>query len=151
PVNDGSHDGYRLTAIGPQYEVHLDGFLPRLRMVLNGEHSSFTYDGGTRREIHYQKEAERGYQARGSLWCPGYFSVTLQPQRNATLIASTEWWNTMLALTPEEAVGFDHTRHRRLISMADPAAHQSPAADLVLAADQFIIMPVGRTQDTARA
>ena len=150
-VNDGSHDGYRLTANGSQYEVHADGFLPRLRMVLKGDNSSFTFDGGTRREIHYQKEAERGYQARGSLWSPGYFSVSLRLRRNATLIASTEWWNTMLALTPEEAVGFDHSRHRRLISTADPRGHQSPAADLILGADQFIIVPVGRTQDTARA
>jgi glycogen debranching enzyme len=45
----------------------------------------------------------------------------------------------MLALTPEEAIGFYHTRHRRLISTSVPAAQAPPAADLVLAADQFII------------
>jgi predicted glycogen debranching enzyme len=57
----------------------------------------------------------------------------------------------MLALTAEEAVTFYHDRHRRLISLADPRAQVSPAADLVLAADQFIINPVGRLQDAARA
>jgi len=54
-------------------------------------------------------------------------------------------------LSPEEAVGFAHTRHRRLIATADARAQESPAADLVLAADQFVITPVGRTRDTARA
>jgi predicted glycogen debranching enzyme len=151
PVNDGAQNGYRITATGAQYEVCCENFLPRLRMVLEGDHSAFTYDGGARREIHYQKEAERGYPACGSLWSPGYFSVCLHRRRDATLIASTEWWSTMLALTPEEAVGFHHTRHRRLIVTADSRAQDSPAADLVLAADQFVIMPVGRTQDTARA
>ena len=150
-VTDNHRDGYRITATGTQYEVYSDTLLPRLRLVLEGDHSAFTYDGGTRREIHYQKEAERGYPACGSLWSPGYFSVCLRPHRDATLIASTEWWSTMLALTPEEAVGFDYTRHRRLIATADAHAQNSPAADLVLAADQFVIMPVGRTQDTARA
>jgi predicted glycogen debranching enzyme len=57
----------------------------------------------------------------------------------------------MLALTPEEAVGFYHTRHRRLITSSVPSAQCSPAADLVLAADQFIITPAGRIQDAARA
>jgi predicted glycogen debranching enzyme len=150
-VNDGPHDGYRVTATGAHYEVCSENFLPRLRMVLEGDRSVFTYDGGTRREIHYQKEAERGYQARGSLWSPGYFTACLHQRRDATLIASTEWWSTMLALTPEEAVGFNQTRHRRLIATADSRAQGSPAADLVLAADQFVIIPVGRTQDTARA
>src|SRR5436190_6805302 len=71
PVNEASNEAYRITATGVQYEVYLEHFLPRLRMVLEGDHSAFAYDGGTRREIHYQKEAERGYQARGSLWSPG--------------------------------------------------------------------------------
>src|SRR5262249_3663176 len=117
-VNDGPADGYQLSVTGDHYEVKAENLLPSLRMVIEGDHAAFTFDGGTQREIHYQKEAERGYQARGSLWSPGHFGVSLHPRRDATLIASTEWWSTMLALTPAEAVGFYHTRHRRLISMA---------------------------------
>jgi predicted glycogen debranching enzyme len=150
-VNEGPTEGYSLVVSGTHYEVRLEDQVPRLRMVLHGEHASFTYDGGNRREIHYRKEAERGYPARGSLWSPGYFSFALHPRRDGTLIASTEWWSTMLSLSPEEAIGFYHTRHRRLISIADPKAQASPAADLVLAADQFIITPAGRIQDAARA
>src|SRR5207244_791783 len=39
----------------------------------------------------------------------------------------------------------------RLISLADPKAQSGPPAELVLAADQFIITPAGRIADAARA
>lgn len=150
-VNEGSHQDYRLSVDGDHYEVTLPTLLPRLRMVLRGDHPALTYGGGNQREIHYPKEAERGYPSRGLLWSPGHFGISLHPRRDATLIASTEWWSTMLALTPDEALEYYHKRHCRLISSAEPQAQTSPAADLVLAADQFIINPVGRIQDAARA
>jgi predicted glycogen debranching enzyme len=151
PVDEKLHHGYQLQVEADRYEVSLPDLVPRLRMVLIGDHAALTYDGGTCREIHYPKEAERGCPPRGALWSPGHFCVRLQPRQQATLIASTEWWSTMLALTPEEAVGFYHTRHERLIASSDPAAHAGPGPDLVLAADQFIINPAGRIQDSARA
>ena len=150
-VSEEFRGEYRLAVSGEQYEVTRDDLLPRLRMVMEGEGAAFTYDGGSRREIFYPKEADRGYPSRGLLWSPGFFSVSLHPRRTATLIASTEWWSTMLALTPEEALGFYHDRHRRLLTSAHPKAHEPPATDLVLAADQFIITPAGRIQDAARA
>ncbi len=150
-VNEGPLDGYRLSVMGSQYEVESGGMLPRLHLMMKADHASFTYDGDQRREIFYKKEAERGYQSRGQLWSPGYFNVCLHPRRSATLIASTESWNTMLALNPEEALGFYHDRHRRLIVSAEPAAQEAPGNELILAADQFVITPAGRIQDTARA
>jgi predicted glycogen debranching enzyme len=151
PVDDKLSEGYELRAEANRYEVRMPDLLPRLRMVLTGDHAALIYDGGTRREIYYAKEAERGCPPRGWLWSPGFFTVTVHPRHDATLVASTEWWGTMLALTPEEALGFYHTRHRRLIASSDLPARGSPAADLVLAADQFIIDPAGRIQDAARA
>ncbi|HEV2209141.1 MAG TPA: amylo-alpha-1,6-glucosidase [Verrucomicrobiae bacterium] len=150
-VNEGTLEGYQLIMTGERFEVTLPDWPPRLRMVLRGDSSTFTYDGGSRREIYYAKEAERGYPSRGALWSPGYFNVHLRTKEDATLIASTEWWHNMLALTPQEALGFYHTRHRRLVSCAEPTAQSSPAGDLVLASDQFIITPAGRLQDAARA
>jgi predicted glycogen debranching enzyme len=150
-VSEEFRSEYRLSVSGQQYEVNRDDLLPRLRMVMEGQGAAFTYDGGSRREVFYPKEADRGYPSRGLLWSPGFFNVCLHPHSRATLIASTEWWNTMLALTPEEALGFYHDRHRRLLSSAHPKAQEPPATDLVLAADQFIITPAGRIQDAARA
>jgi predicted glycogen debranching enzyme len=142
---------YVLRTESNQYEVSAGNSFPPLRMVLKGDCVRFIYDGGTKREIHYQKDADRGYEARGILWSPGFFTVHLHPQRDATLIASTELWNTMLALNPGEAVDFYQRRRDRLIQTTLPASCQSPGADLALAADQFLIVPVGRLQDSARA
>jgi predicted glycogen debranching enzyme len=150
-VSQRPKEEYLLCATDDHYEVSVEGLLPRLRLVLDGQHHAFVYDGGTRREIYYPKEAERGCPSRGWLWSPGRFCVTLHPDHGATLIASTEWWSTMLALSPKEAFGFYHDRHRRLIATAEAGCQTSPPADLVLAADQFIINPVGRIQDAARA
>jgi len=150
-VDEDPHQDYRLSVDGEHYELTLSNLEPRLRLAIRGDHPALTYDGGTRREIHYPKEAERGYPSRGGLWSPGRFGISLHPRRDATLIASTEWWGTMLALTPEEALEYYHLRHRRLITSAHPEAQTSPAADLILAADQFIINPIGRVQDAARA
>jgi glycogen debranching enzyme len=68
-----------------------------------------------------------------------------------TLIASAEPWQTVLALSPDEAARAERQRRLRLLQAAPPAARSGPAAELVLAADQFIITPAGRTEDLARA
>lgn len=151
PVTEQRTREYVLSAEEHRYEVSDGDFFPVLRLMVKGEQTRFTHDGGSRREIFYRKDADRGYDARGSLWSPGFFSVDIHPQKDATLIASTEAWHTLLALNPAEAIDFYQQRRARLVRTADRKAHQSPAADLVLAADQFIINPVGRLQDAARA
>ena len=67
---------------------------------------------------------------------------TCARRSRSTLVASTEPWDTVAALSPEDAAGAEAER-------AAPAAARSPAsrartalaAELVLAADQFIITP----------
>ncbi len=54
-------------------------------------------------------------------------------------------------LPPEEALAAERDRRQRLLAQAVPAAQEGPPAELVLAADQFIITPAGRTEEAARA
>lgn len=150
-VSEAMTREYVFTAEDSRYEVSAGSDMPPLRMMLRGDGCTFTHDGGSRREIYYQKDADRGYESRGVLWSPGHFNVQLHSGKDATLIASTEAWNTMHALSPAEGVDFYQQRRARLVSTADPKARASLAADLVMAADQFIINPVGRVQDSARA
>src|SRR5205807_4121709 len=42
-------------------------------------------------------------------------------------------------------------RRKRLLAQATPEAREGLPAELVLAADQFVISPAGRTEETARA
>ena len=62
--------------------------------------------------ILYWTEQNRGYESQGTLWSPGYFRVDLTEGEQATLIASTEAWETMRALTPEEAYSAELDRRR---------------------------------------
>src|SRR5213076_360082 len=68
-----------------------------------------------------------------------------------TLIAATEAWHTVLALSPDDALTFEGERRRRLVGMAAVPSQIGFAAELVLAADTFVITPVGRIADGARA
>lgn len=194
---------YTLTGIAHRYEVAGPSDLPPLRLFTYGQGGALTLDGGVMRNVRYRMEAERGYESRGALWSPGYFSVDLIPAQLAdqvvgadgggqhsprvhelvgrpgtasdlgsrrprlwdpgplatapeldhqmTLVASTESWETILALRPDEAERAERQRRGRLLREAPPVARTGMAAELVLAADQFIISPAGRSQDLARA
>jgi predicted glycogen debranching enzyme len=141
---------YELTIHGRRYEIKGPTY-PALKLTVTDGGPAFTHEGGRFNEIGYQHEADRGYHSSGLLWSPGYFTVDLRPNRTCTLIASTEDWPTILALEPTQALASDLERRTRLVSMAHPSAQQGAAAELVLAADQFIITPAGRVEDAARA
>jgi len=57
----------------------------------------------------------------------------------------------MRALDAEEAYNCELERRRRLVDSALPQAQDNTGAELVLAADQFIITPKGRIVDATRA
>lgn len=151
PVNRPLLGPYEVRGKGCQFEIHSNENYPPLRLHLFGESSRFIHDGGSTREIFYEHDALRGYESRGLLWSPGYFSVDLAKEKAATLIASTEDWHIMTALDPESAYLTEVQRRNRLIRIASPEAQSGAAAELVLAADQFIITPAGRIKDAARA
>jgi predicted glycogen debranching enzyme len=142
---------YALTLAAGRYEIHDESALPPLRLVLRGGEPAFVVEGRDIQEIFYRIEDSRGYDARGDLWSPGYFQVELREGEHTTLIASTEPLNVMLALDPEEAFDAEYYRRDRLLAAAPPGARQGIAAELVLAADQFVITPAGRVEDVARA
>lgn len=151
PAAPGSPSHYTLRVTDDRYEIAANDDYPALRLLPCGEHSRFVVDGGTRKEIFLRAEAERGYEAQGALWSPGYFVLELAPGERAAIVASCEPWNAVVALRPEEACEYEHERRRRLMDIADPRLRESPFAELVLAADQFLMTPIGRVRDAIRA
>jgi predicted glycogen debranching enzyme len=142
---------YKLTSIDRRLELSGRSELPPLRFYLHGKRPAFTIDSGRLDDLFYRVEESRGYDHLGHLWTPGYFRVDLLADQEATLVASTEPWEAILALTPAEAFEAETERRRRLVSAAPSEVRTGPARELVLAADQFIITPAGRIQDAARA
>jgi predicted glycogen debranching enzyme len=151
PVSEPLQEPYQLTIIGERYEISAPWDFPPLRLLLQSAQGAFTVDRETIQSIFYRSEAERGYESQGVLWSPGYFSAELNAGQEVTLIASTEPWTTILALPVDEAAMAQRRRRQQLLAAAVPQARVGTAAELVLAADQFIVTPAGRLADTARA
>lgn len=151
PVNTPLPKRFVLTVEDDRHEVTAGEGLPSLRMLLYGQRTAFTVETRRIPNVLYRLEGSRGYETTGDLWSPGYFRVDLSYEHEATLVASTEPWEVIGALPPEEALPSERERRQRLLSAAHPAARTGLAAELVLAADQFIITPVGRVKDAVRA
>ncbi len=98
-------------------------------------------DPRTIEPIVFWMEERLGYYSKGNLWSRGHFHLDLQENQDVALVASTHSWKTMLALEPEEASLAENQRRRHLMNLAHPAARMGKAAELVLAADQFVIVP----------
>ena len=142
-------DTYDLRASAGRFEIH--GFsMPPLRLYVDGENPAFTIEAKRFSDILYRIEEQRGYEAQGNLWSPGYFRVDLAAGKDVTLIASAESWESIRALSPAETFQAELERRRRLLAAARPEVNTGLARQLVLAADQFIIAPIERVAETTR-
>jgi predicted glycogen debranching enzyme len=143
--------GYELRCQGRRIEIHDPREVPPLRLHVTAPSAYFVAEEGTVREVLYARDAERGYEARGKLWSPGYFSVPLDRAGTVTFAASTEDWRTLLALEPDDAQALEETRIRRRLRPVERRSTSANILALAVAADQFIVAPKGRFLDLARA
>ena len=154
PVSEPLGGPYEFRSAGDEHEISHRGPFPALRLKLwapRKDDSMFVLKGKRLDNVLYPVEESRGYQARGDLWSPGYFRLAIAAGERASLVASTESSETINVLPPEQAFEAERGRRLRLVAQAVPAAQEGLAAELVLAADQFVIAPAGRTEETARA
>jgi len=158
-VHARRHDGllaraqdraYRVHVAGPRCEIDTQSDLPTIQMFLVDAQSRFVVDERTR-TIGFEVEQERGYDWEEELWSPGWYDLVLAPGQEAALVVSSEPWERASALSLAEARESERDRRDRLIAQADPRAQHGMGAELVLAADQFIINPRFRRGDSARA
>jgi predicted glycogen debranching enzyme len=97
-------------------------------------------------EVIYRVEKNRGLDFQEKLQSPGYFQVALAADPIA-FIASMESWD---ALQHDPACLFDAEKKRleHLLHLAAKPLQHGVAAKLVLAADQFIILPGSRREES---
>jgi predicted glycogen debranching enzyme len=152
PVNKGTAGPYKLSAVNGRYEIGpaRPGF-PALRMKLCGCESAFIIADKKIPQVLYRIEQSRGYAHEGELWSPGFFNIDLAKEMTATLIASTEKWEIVEVLGPDQALASERERRARLLDATMPDAREGFAAELTFAADQFVITPAGRFEEAARA
>jgi predicted glycogen debranching enzyme len=150
-VDDPSSEGpFPFTMLRGRYEVHFGEGLPSLKMGLRPYTGVFVCDDHTSPNVLYRLERDRGYRHTATLHSPGYFSVTLSQGENVAFVASVE---RPEALEIDPAAMLEAERHRieKVLSLAPERARTGLAAQLVLAADQFIILPGTRPEESVLA
>ena len=143
-------EAYPLSALGARIDILAPLPLPSLRLHLDCPRGSFVIEPEPVAELAYGIEADRGYDSRGTLYSPGRFRADLAPGETVALTASTETWQTLAVMSPGEAIAAEVDRRRRRIDAAVPRARTGVAAELVLAADAFVVRPAGRSEDHVR-
>lgn len=153
PFEERLSRAYSLATSGDdRYEVSGGPDLPPLRLLLRGHAAAFTVEWRAGPTVQHRVEASRGYGSVGAVLRPGHLRAFLTHDApEATLVASAEPWEAILALSPDEARRAELQRRERLVAQADPKARDGAAAELVLAADQFVVAPRWRVKDTACA
>ena len=142
--------GFHVTTNGPDIEIDERNEFPPLRLSLVGEAARLEEDPRRIDQVIYHLERDRGYEHEGPLWSPGVIRMDLIRGATSALVASVEEWEVIHALGPEEALEADHARRTKMLQKAAAAADDNFSAQLVLAADQFLIRPHTRTADEAR-
>ncbi len=85
-------------------------------------------------QVLYRIEQQRGYSYEGELWSPGFFRVGFLTERStATLVGSTEPWDIVEVLSPEDVLAAERERRARLLHEAVPKARKGfPASNWFL-------------------
>jgi predicted glycogen debranching enzyme len=116
---------------------------PDLRLRFAGERARFDDDVQLLPEFLYRAEASRGYASVGDTWSPGFWKAELTGDLRVALVASTaESARIPLAGSAAQLFERETVRRRRLTHVAHPAARSGTGAELVVAADQFLIEPM---------
>ena len=150
PVNTPLPGPFVLAATEWGHEISvLD--LPHLRLRVLGREARLEERRRDLPEITYGWEKARGYEQCGTPFAIGQAFAVVTRDEPVALVASTESWDVIRALEPAAALATEHERRTRLVRAAVEAARAGLGAELVLAADQFIVKPVSRSADAARS
>ena len=141
---------FTLAVTRGRLEVHPFEGAPPLRLGMQPHRGNFVMDEKISRHVHYRVERERGYDHLEDLTSPGYFSVGLASGESLALVASTESWE-LLEHPADRILEGERQRLEKVLAMAPKEAHVGTAAHLVLAADQFIILPGTRPEENVLA
>lgn len=121
-----------------------------LRVAMQPGPTLFVTDERDELEFFYRVDFDRGDPHLESAFSPGYFCAHLAKDKPATFLASTHGWDS---LQFDAASVFDAETKRTDSLLASSKASEDDffATQLTLAADQFIILPGSRLEETVLA
>lgn len=137
---------FTLSITRGRYEVKAYEEAVPLKLCIRPYQGAFVANEQVSRGILYRVEKERGHDCLEDLFSPGYLTVELPTGGSASLVASTEGWE-LLEIDADPIFEAERRRLEKLLSLAPKSAQRGAAAQLVLAADQFIILPGSRLEE----
>ena len=152
------HEGL-VTGVEPAHAMRVDGpgvalefaeGLPEIRLWTTGPRVTSHLEENGLIPVTYAVERSRGYDFLGRLWAPGWIDVDVPPEGTAAFSVATEPWEVMHATAPDDALAAEQARRVALLEAAGQPT-DAFVAELTLAADHFIVAPVGRVEEVARA
>jgi len=121
-----------------------------LRFRLHPGPTAFVTEELEESNLVYRIERDRGDPEFESAFSPGYLLARLRPEQPAVFMASTHAWDR-LDFDAHEVFDAERRRMQRLLSLA-PALEDDPVAEqLAMAADQFIVLPGSRLDESVLA
>ncbi len=131
-------------------EVHPSDNIAPLRMALKEPKGLFVSDFVEAEKIYYRVEKERGLECEDHNLSPGFFFAELAEHESVAFVASVETWDSF---EWDAKTIFESEEHRlkHLINIAPAAAREGFPAQLVLAANQFIVFPATRPHERSIA
>ena len=133
-----------------RHEIHFGPDSPVLRLLLTPAPKQLMLEEKQIQQVLYETERSRGYDHIEELRSPGVFSVDVEPEQMLTLLISTEAWE-LLEIEAASLFESEKQRCQGLVKAAVKEAQSWPAARLVIAADQFLIVPGTRLEENVLA
>jgi predicted glycogen debranching enzyme len=121
-----------------------------LRLEMQPGPAAFVTDERSEREFLYRVEHDRGDPHLESAHSPGYFTARLDAARAVVFIASTHSWES-LQFDGNAVFDAEVKRCETLIGLEPELAQDPFAEQLAMAADQFIVLPGSRLEETVLA
>jgi len=138
------------TARNNRHEITADDSTLTLRMGLCPSPAAFVSSEHREIEFVYRIDRSRGDSSTESAFSPGYYMAAVTPEQPICFFGSTQAWER---LDFDVGTVFDAERKRLagLISLARPLSGDYFAEQLIMAADQFIVLPGSRLEETVMA
>ena len=141
---------FTLSIAGRRHEIRMHDSPLVLRFGIHPDESVFVAHCIEDDNVLLRDERDRGYDHSENQYSPGYFAADLNAEAPVSFIATMHGWE-MLGIDGQDAIEAERQRVERMLSIAPVAARNGFPAHLVMAADQFLILPGSRLEETVLA
>ncbi len=149
-LNHDEKPRFAVALSGGRHEIQAFDSPLRLRFQALPDNATFVSSEQHSGEVMYRVERDRGYDHTETLFSPGYFEAQLRADTPVSFVATTQDW-TNLTLDGAAAIEAERRRVERLLLIAPETLRTGFAAQLVSAANQFIVLPGSRLEEAVLA